>query len=338
MNLFRTVVIMSALLATGCMDTVQNVLQRRNAPRLELLEDDAIRIVLCGTNAPIPNPERAEACTAVFVGGEMLLFDAGDGAMRSILALRLPTASLSNIFLTHLHDDHMVGAGHVIHRSWIMGRENQVTLRGPVGTGLLVEAYELLYTLDRRYRVDHHGSQIMDPRFDRPIVHEIEADDPMTLVPVYRKGELVVSAFLVDHTPISPAFGYRVDYKGKSVVISGDTIATEGLEKHSTGADVLVSEVMNKDLLQRFSERLGSSGQARNAKILTDILNYHIGADELGALAERAGVKTLILTHLVPGMFNAKLINYFIFKRPVAAEFSGKVIVGRDGVEFEIPL
>ena len=71
MNLFRTTVIISALLATGCMDTVQNSLQRANTPRLELLEDDAIRIVLCGTNAPIPNPERTEACTAVFVGGEI---------------------------------------------------------------------------------------------------------------------------------------------------------------------------------------------------------------------------------------------------------------------------
>jgi ribonuclease Z len=338
MKLVIPMVLVSVALLTGCMDAVQGAMLRRNQPRDELLAPDAIRIVLCGTNAPLPNPDRAEACTAVFVAGEMLLFDAGDGAVRSMRALRLPVNAMSNIFLTHLHDDHTVELSHAIHRSWMLGRTTKITVRGPVGTARLIDAHNLFNTLDRKYRVAHHGIEILDPRFDIPVVHEITLENEDQLLPVYTKGDLVVSAFLVDHSPIDPAFGYRIDYRGRSVVISGDTIATRGLEKHAQGVDVLISEVMNKDVVRLMSRRLADAGMARNAKLLSDVLDYHIGTDELGALAERAGVKQLVLTHLVPGMFNLSIVNYFLFERPVATEYSGRIIVGEDGSELELPL
>jgi ribonuclease Z len=338
MKLVLPTMLVCLLLLTGCMDAVQGIMQRRNQPRDELLAPDGIRIVLCGTNAPLPNPDRAEACTAVFVAGEMLLFDAGDGAVRSMGALRLPVNAMSNIFLTHLHDDHTVELSHAIHRTWMMGRTTEITVHGPFGTGRLVTAHNLFNTLDRKYRVDHHGIEILDPRYDIPIVHEITLENEDQLRPVYTKGDLVVSAFLVDHSPIAPAFGYRIDYRGRKVVISGDTIATRGLEKHSQGADVLISEVMNKDFVRMMSGRMADAGMARNAKMLSDILDYHVGTDEIGALAERAGVKQLVLTHLVPGIFNPSIINYFMFERPVAKAYSGDIVVGVDGSEIELPL
>lgn len=138
------------------------------------------------------------------------------------------------------------------------------------------------------------------------------------------------------HDPIHPALGFRVDYNGKSVVISGDTSETPTLHKYSKGADVLVSEVMNMKVGEQMEHIHRSLGHGDRAKIFHDIRNYHLSTDQVGKLAAGAGVKTLVLTHLIPSTDDDDYMN-LVFRDEVAKHYKGEIILGKDGTEFVLP-
>jgi len=144
-----------------------------------------------------------------------------------------------------------------------------------------------------------------------------------------------VVAFAVNHAPIQPALGYRVEYRGRSVVISGDTTDTASLRAMSAGADVLVSEVMNKAFAGHAECALERLGDPRNADIFRDIRTYHIDAAELGALAEEAGVRHLVLTPQVPAV-DERLLQTVLFTAPIAAVSTGMLTVAADGTRVSV--
>ena len=341
-NIFIIALLSMAVLCTGCSQILNRVAESQAKQamefRQELFQEDEINIVLCGTNAPVPNPDRAEACTAIFVNGEMLLFDAGDRALTSIGKLRLPVDKLSAIFVTHLHDDHIIEVGNVIHRSWMWGRANIVKVFGPKGTENVMDGFNKIYERDRIYRRDHHGVDIINPKYSYADTKDIVTPELNKLVTVYKNGDLTVSAYQAEHEPISPALGYRIEYKGKVIVISGDTTGEGSMAKYAKNADVLISELMNMEIMARAEKALLKVGKPRLAKLTKDIQDYHIGPEELGKIAQKANVKTLMLTHLVPGISGNRLLNNFMFKWPVAEHYDGEIIVGKDGTEHTIKL
>ena len=140
---------------------------------------------------------------------------------------------------------------------------------------------------------------------------------------------MVVRAYGVDHAPILPALGYRIEYGGRSVGISGDTIDTSGLRSLAQDVDILVSEVMDKDFVLDAACAFERLGDERNADIFRDIRTYHIDVDELAALSEEAGVGTLVLTHQVPSVPPAQA--QLIFGGPISATFGGELVVAEDG-------
>jgi len=234
--------------------------------RDELLDPDVITVVTCGTASPIPPRTRAQSCTAVFVNGLFLLFDAGDGAVASMENLNLPLPDLTAVFLTHYHSDHIADVGEVISRSWILGRRTALPVYGGEAVDRVVDGFNRIYALDYNYRTAHHGESLFPPETTGAGAQLILDPRPEGAV-VYEENGVTVTAYTVDHSPVLPALGYRVDYAGKSVAISGDTIDTEGLQNMSQGADVLVSEVMNKSFVEAAECALDRLGNDDNAAI-----------------------------------------------------------------------
>lgn len=269
-----------------------------------------MQVILLGTGYPRPDPERAGPSTAVVVGKKLFVVDAGRGVVLRLAATEFPLRALRAVFLTHLHSDHTAGLPDLFTSSWIFGRYEPLELYGPAGTEELGVALEKYFAADIRIRRDltekHPGA---GATINAHIVTEGV---------VYEDEEVRVTAFAVDHRPVEPAFGYRFDAGGKSVVISGDTRPSSNLVRHAKGADILVHEAY----LPEHFDRVDSPEVAARLK------RYHTSAEEVGRVAQQAGVKLLVLTHLIPGDAEET------FRERAARHFSGKIIVGRDLMRF----
>ncbi|HJN77442.1 MAG TPA: MBL fold metallo-hydrolase [Myxococcota bacterium] len=179
---------------------------------------------------------------------KFLLFDAGDGAQRSMESQQLPIADIDAVFLTHFHSDHMADLGEVISRSWILGRQHLLPIYGGPAVDRVVQGYRSAYSPDVTYRNAHHASEV----FPEPSLHAeaVQLEQaPATGVVIYEQGGVRVWAYGVDHSPVSPAVGYRIEYGGRAIGISGDTVDSDGLRNLASNADLLVSEVMDKTLV-----------------------------------------------------------------------------------------
>lgn len=302
--------------------------------RAELLDPSRITVVTCGTGSPIPSA-RAQSCLAVFVNGQFLLFDAGDRAQNSMENLNLPLTDLSAIFLTHFHSDHIADLGEVVSRSWILGRDRPLTVYGGQEVDQVVSGFNTAYTADDAYRIAHHGADLFPDV--RPASSVTILDPGAEGRVVYEEDGVRVLAYAVDHSPVATALGYRVEFAGKAVAVSGDTIDTPGLRALAANADVFVSEVMNKSVVDEGECAFGRVPDPRLEKIFRDIRTYHIDLPELAALANDADVGTLVLTHLVPSVDNPVQVDLF-FRQPAAALYNGNLVVAEDGTEVVVPL
>jgi ribonuclease Z len=207
---------------------------------------------------------------------------------------------------------------------------------GPPGIEEVVAGFEAAYLLDRGYRHDHHGEEVMPLSGFGGEVHMFDlGTDLMASEVVYEEGDVQVIAFNVDHAPIFPAVGYRVNYKDRSVVISGDTIFTESLIHHTMGADVFVSEALNHEM----SDMVAEAGRDLDNNVSTvaeDIQDYHITPGEAGIVARDAGVSLLIITHVLPPVPADVLINPFL--ADARDVFDGQVYMASDGTLVSMPV
>lgn len=270
----------------------------------------AMQVVLLGTGFPRPDPERAGPATAVVVGEKVFVVDAGRGVVLRLAAAELPLKSVRAVFLTHLHSDHTAGLPDLFNTSWQFGRSAPFELYGPKGTKKLADAMLKFFAEDihiRRDLMEKHpgaGATIQTHMVREGVVYQDES--------------VKVTAFEVDHKPVAPAFGYRFDAGGRSVVISGDTRPSENLVRFAQGADVLVHEA----ILPEYLDGVDKPDVANRLK------SYHTTPEEAGQIAQRAGVKLLVLTHLVPGK------DEDAFRERAAKHFKGKIVVGRDLMKF----
>ncbi|TGN18044.1 MBL fold metallo-hydrolase [Leptospira idonii] len=318
------------------LDRVKSSISLKEAAAKELFDKDKITVILIGTGTPIPS-DNIQNSTAVFVNGQFLVFDSGDGVAMAMEKQHLPITDINGIFITHFHSDHFADLGEVIDRSWLLGRRNNLTVYGPKGTSELVSGFLKSYKLEYGYRTKHHGEEAMPSQWKGAIANEFSLKADGSSKVVYEKDGVIVRSFYVNHEPVEPAVGYRIEYKGKSIVISGDTADSENLTKHSIGADLLISEAMNKSLVAKIEKAYELLGIERFRKIMKDIQFYHIDVEELGRLAEKSKVKTLVVTHMIPaakGFFQVKSF----YKDPLRKEFSGNLIIGQDGQKIILPL
>lgn len=299
-----------------------------------LLGRDAVRVLLCGTSSPIPSPSRAEACTAVFAGGRMWIVDTGPGSWRTLALRRVRGEAIGAVLYTHLHSDHIGELGEFNLQTWVAGRTSPLRVFGPEGVDRVVHGFAEAYAADTRFRIAHHGAALLPP--DRAAMLPMTITlDGMEAIPVLDEDGVVVTAFSVAHDPVKPAFGYRFDYGGRSVVVSGDTAPSPNLVKHARRADVLVHEAQANGLVRIMERSAREAGEARIAKILADIPTYHTDPSAAAREAVEAGVRLLVLTHFTPPPDNAFLRR--IFRRDVAAVPPQGIVFGEDGTLLVLP-
>lgn len=295
---------------------------------------DGLHVVLCGSGSPLPDPSRAGPCTMIIAGKQVFIVDAGEGSSRKLAAMGLPMGRIDALYLTHFHSDHIDGLGPMMLLRW-SGRAatSPLPIHGPRGVEQVVAGFNAAYAQDNGYRVAHHGPGIMPPSgAGATAVPFAIAGLPMV---VRDAGGVKITAFPVNHNPVDPAVGYRFDYKGRSVVISGDTAASPSLVRAATGADLLVHEALQSKLVGILTAALAERGQANTAQITRDILDYHSSPDVAADAARAAGVKMLVLNHIVPPVPLAFAYPAFLGDAP--KRFSGPITVGEDGMMWSLP-
>ncbi|MFN2376973.1 MAG: MBL fold metallo-hydrolase [Candidatus Binatia bacterium] len=304
--------------------------------RAELFGEDALRALACGTASPVADPKRASACVAVFAGGKFYVVDTGLGSWKNMALWRIPGDRIGGLFYTHFHSDHIGELGEWNLQTWGAGRPEALRVYGTKGVERLVAGFSEAYALDRDYRTAHHGNEVMNPRkgLMQAMPFTVDPKDPAGLVILEENG-LTVRAFLVDHAPIEPAVGYRFDYKGRSVVVSGDTVPSPSLVAASKGADVLFHEAQANFLVAILQEEAAAAGSKQYSRILGDIPTYHTSPVDAAKIANDAGVGLLVLYHLTPPPLNPLVER--IFTRGVSDVRSQGVEVSRDGFLVTLP-
>jgi len=270
-------------------------------------------LVVLGTGTPNADPDRSGPALAVVVNGVPYLVDAGPGIVRRAAAAEragvagLAPRKLGTVFVTHLHSDHTVGLPDLILTPWVLERTEPLQVYGPRGIAAMIDHLERAYVEDVRVRID--GAEPANTTGYRAVAHEIEGGV------VYRDSNVVVRAFAVPHGDWKVAYGYRFEGGGRSIVISGDTRASDAVVTACNGCDVLVHEVYSAD---RFKTRP------------PDWQRYHAAAHtsttELAALATRARPTLLVLYHqLYWGTDDDGLLRELR-----AAGYTGNVVSARD--------
>jgi ribonuclease Z len=267
----------------------------------------SLAVILLGTGYPRPDANHAGPATAIVAGDKWFLVDAGRGATMRVAGTELKYENLRGVYITHLHSDHTAGLPDIFITSWQFGRKTTpLPLYGPSGIKQLADAMLQFFAYDihiRRDLVEKH------PAAGATITTHIVREGV-----VYDDGDVRVTAFEVDHAPVKPAFGYRFDSGGHSIVVSGDTRPNANLIRFAKGADILVQEAC----LPEHFDKVDSPAVAARLKA------YHTSAEEAGEIATAAGVKTLVLTHLIPAGAEKT------FAERAAKTFHGKIIVGDD--------
>jgi ribonuclease Z len=267
-----------------------------------------VDVIILGSGSPIPDPARAGPSTLVRTSVGDLLFDCGRGVLMRAAGAGSGAGAFAALFLTHLHSDHITDLHDVFTMRWVMSLvPNPLSVFGPPGTAALLAATEAMLEPDIGYRLAHHDDLTWRPS---ALVTEVGSGV------AFERGDVLVTVAPTDHAPVRPTVGYRVDDQGRSVVIAGDTVPCAGLDQLCAGADVLVHTVTRPDLLEPI-------GLPR----VTDIIDYHSSVSDAATTAQRAGITTLVLTHLVPAPAPGSEQEWVDQASPV---FAGAVVLASD--------
>ncbi len=297
---------------------------------------DGLHAYVCGSGSPMPDTDRAGPCIAVLAGNQGFIFDSGSGSVRKLGRMGFPMGKLQAEFLTHLHSDHIDGLGEALLQAWIAGsRGAPLPVYGPEGTDKVVAGFNAAYALDQGFRVAHHGPKVANPAGAGGAAQVIALPGGVDSQVVWDQQGVKITVIRVNHAPISPAFGYRVDYKGRSLSISGDTVYSPAFVTASKGVDLMFHEALNKQMIAAMGQKLGERGQANTAQIMTDIQNYHASPEDAARSAKEAGVQALVLYHLVPPVPATLIEPLFLGNAP--KQFGGTLKLGHDGMIVSLP-
>ncbi|MDG2087641.1 MAG: MBL fold metallo-hydrolase [Arenicellaceae bacterium] len=287
----------------------------------QVLAQDDFRVTLLGTGDPIPRIDRFGPATLVEVAGQELLFDVGRGVTQRLVQLDIALSALDAVFLTHFHSDHITGIPDLWMTGWIpppFGRRSvPFEVWGPTGTEDMLKNLKQAFILNTNIRIP---DELLPPEGIKTIAHEFNEDGV-----VYEKDGVQVTAFTVDHGElIKPSYGYRIDYKGRAVVISGDTKFDKNLIEAAKGADLVIHEVALAS-----EELLASSEQFRR------IVGHHTTPEEAGIVFAEINPKLAVYTHLVM-LSSAEIpeapLDSLITRTRI--NYQGPLVIGEDLMTF----
>ena len=323
-NAVGTSLVLACALALAALDASPAAAQPMQRQRV-VPPEGGMAVVLLGTGIPLPNPDRATAATLILAGSHAILVDTGRNAVVRLAATGRDDVSL--VLFTHYHSDHIAGFPEILVNRGIAGATEPLAVIGPPGARAVVDGFRAAYALEDGYRVAHHGEHWSSAGASAAVT---EAEPGV----VWEKDGLRVTMFAVDHAPVAPAVGYRFDYAGKSVVVSGDTKRSEKLVEMARGADLLVHEAVDRQTVEQALAMLRQAAP-RRAAMTEDMMSHHTSTLELAAIARDAGVEKLALTHLVPTIPPTDAAEAS-FVRGMAEIYTGPIVVGRDGMVVRI--
>jgi ribonuclease Z len=281
-------------------------------------EPPAIRVTLLGTGNPRPSMARFGPSILVEAGPMRILVDAGRGATQRLFSLggRDLLSGVDLVLLTHLHSDHVVGLPDLWLTGWLFGRASPFSVKGPDGTAALMAHLEKAFEFDVKNRRD------LDERLPAAGA-ALDAKDipPETIIEI---SGVKITAFAVDHGPVKPAYGYRIDYAGKSVAFSGDTRTSENLIAHAKGCDVLVHEVVAPEAERRHA-------QVRDPSAVERIIAHHTPPEDAGRIFSAVRPRLAVYSHIVPSPAAEKDLV-----APTRRTYSGPLAVGYDLMSISI--
>ena len=277
------------------------------------------RLVLLGTGGgPRPRKTNSAAAQVLVIDGAAYVVDCGDGVARQLVLANVPLPTLRHVFITHQHSDHTADYGNLIWLAWTAGLRTRVDAWGPPPLQNMTRLFFEMNASDIKTRIADEGRV--------PLVPLVHVHDITTGGVVMQDEHVRVSAALVHHPPVVPAFGYRFDTADRSIVISGDTAPSDNLIALARGADVLVHDALWAPAVDRLV-----AGVPNAATLKQSILSHHTSAEDAGRVAQAAGVKTLVLSHFVPPEDSS--ITDQMWLNAARTHFRGTVIVGKDLME-----
>lgn len=280
------------------------------------------RLILLGTKGgPRVELGRSNPASALLVDGVPYLIDCGYGVARQLAAAKVPLPSVRYVFITHLHSDHVVEFGPLIDAAWAAGLDHQVDAYGPTGLKALADAFWESLRFDVAVRIIDEGKP--DPR-RLLVVHDIAEPGP-----VMRNDQVAVTAFRTPHPPIlQENYAYRFETPDGTVVFSSDTAYNPALAEFAKGADILVHEALYRPGVDALAATIPNA-----ATLKEHLLASHTTTEDVGRIAQAAGIRRLVLNHLVPG---STAITDAQWLEGVRKHYAGDAVVGHDLMEIEV--
>ena len=303
-----------ALLAGAAALTVTAWLPRRSET-----QKPKTRLILLGTGGgPRPRKARSAPAQVIIANDTLYVVDCGNGVARQLVFADLQLPKLRHVFITHHHSDHNADYGNLIWLAWTAGLRTRVDTWGPPPIEKMTRLFFEMNAYDINTRIADEGRVPLVPLVH---VHELRQGGP-----VMQDENVKVTAALVHHPPVVPSFGYRFDASDRSIVISGDTAPSDNLITLAQGADVLVHDALYVPGVDRLVPRVPNA-----AALKQSIMSHHTTAEDAGRVAQAAGVKMLVLSHLVPP--DDPSITEQMWIDAARVHFRGPIIVGRDLLE-----
>jgi len=289
-------------------------------PYLTAQEKKGTRIILLGTKGgpSIGKSGRSNPSTLILINDIPYVVDCGYGVSRQLISAGVSLNRLRYIFITHHHSDHNLEYGPLVYNAWVTGRPIHVDAYGPTGLQKLTQDFFEYQKFDIDTRIVDEGQLDL-----RKLVMVHEFDKPGV---VMQYDDVKVTSCRVRHPPITQSYAYRFDAKDRSIVISGDTAYAPELAEFAKGADVLVHEVMYLPAIEKLIQQEGGKQRLRE-----HLMAAHTVTEDVGRIAAQAGVKTLVLSHFVPG--DDPSITDEQWSEGVRKYFKGRIIVGKDLME-----
>ena len=286
-------------------------------PASEAPAEDQMRVTLLGTGSPVPSATRYGMSTLVQAGGHNLVFDAGRGATVRLTQAGVPIGQIDGVFITHYHSDHVNGLSDLWMTGYVPafgGREGAFNVYGPTGVEALVAGL-------RQAHDDDIAVRVADGELERDTT-EITAHEFAGEGVVFDQDGVTVTAFEVQHDPnnaIEPAMGYRVDYAGRSVLVSGDTVPNENVIEYGAGVDLLIHEV----------------AEFEDTSALPQVYAHHTNPRQAGEIFTEAAPRMAVYSHIVNGTSSkAPGVSDEELERRTRETYDGPLAVGRDLMSF----
>ena len=296
---------------------------------------DGLHLGLCGAGGPLPAPKASGPCVAVAAGKQLFVVDAGTDGVRNLIRMGMQPGSITAVLLTHFHSDHIDGLGELATLRWVNdANTSPLPVYGATGVENIVKGFNMAYQLDTMYRHAHHGDTVAPLSGAGMRANSFDKPKEGAALVLIETPDLKIETFAVDHSPVDPAVGYKFTYKGRTALITGDTVKSDTIIQHSKNIDLLVHEALAPNLVNLMHDAAVKKDVAVLAKVTTDILDYHASPMDAAETAKEAGVKHLLYYHIVPPLVAPGQAQLFL---DGAQDVFKDYTIGQDGVLFSLP-